>query len=275
MSLFAERQLIELRLPSGKPGDAGAKALAAYADDPPPDALLLIAAGKIDKRSLSAAWAKAIDRVGVIVQVWPVDRARLPAWIGQRLEAAGLKPGPGVTRLVAERVEGNLLAADQEIKKLALLLEPGPIDEDDVLRAVADSARYDVFQLVDAATAGDLGRAQRILDGLAAEGAAPTLILWALVRELRAVDQVAWQTARGGSADAAMRAAGIWPRRQPVVRKALARHTPGSLDELLLEASRVERVVKGATRGSPLQALLGLVARYAGGGRRARQGAAA
>jgi DNA polymerase-3 subunit delta len=274
LSLFAERQLIELRLPTGKPGQAGAKALEAYAADPPPDTLLLIAAGKIDQRALGSAWAAAIDRAGVIVQVWPIDRARLPNWIGQRLEAQGLRPRGGVTRLIAERVEGNLLAADQEIKKLALLLEPGPIDEDDVLRAVADSARYDVFQLVDAASAGDLGRAQRILDGLTAEGAAPTLILWALVRELRAVNLVAWQSAGGGSPDAAMRAAGVWPRRQPVVRKALARHTRTSLDDLLLEASRVERIVKGAARGSPLQALMALVARYAGDAGRARGEAA-
>jgi DNA polymerase-3 subunit delta len=275
MSLFAERQLIELRLPTGKPGAAGAKALEAYAADPPPDALLLIAAGRMDKRALGSGWARAIDGAGVIVQVWPVDRARLPNWIGQRLEAQGLQPRGGVTRLIAERVEGNLLAADQEIRKLALLLEPGPIDEDDVLRAVADSARYDVFQLVDAASAGDLGRAQRILDGLSAEGTAPTLILWAFVRELRAVNLVAWQTAGGGSPDAAMRAAGIWPRRQPVVRKALARHSRTSLDDLLLEASRVERIVKGAARGSPLQALTALIARYAGVGRRARGEAAA
>ena len=170
MSLFAERQLIELRLPTGKPGDAGGKALRAYAASPSPDAVLLIAAGKIDKRSLSSAWAGAIDQAGVIVQVWPIDRTRLPQWIGRRLKAVGLDAGPDVARLIADRVEGNLLAADQEVRKLALLLEPGKIGEDDVLRAVADSARYDVFQLVDAATGGDLRRAQRVLDGLEAEG---------------------------------------------------------------------------------------------------------
>jgi DNA polymerase-3 subunit delta len=267
LSLFAERQLIELRMPTGKPGDAGGKALRAWAASPPPDAILLIAAGKLDKRSLGTAWAKAVDQAGVVVQVWPVDRGKLPQWIGRRLQAVGLRAGPEVARLIADRVEGNLLAADQEIKKLALLLEPGEIDEDAVLRAVADSARYDVFQLVDAATAGDLGRSQRILDGLAAEGTAPTLILWALVRELRALDQVAWQAARGGRADAAMRSAGIWPRRQPLARKALARHTVASLDALLAEAGRVERIVKGATRGSPWTAMTALLTRFAGSGR--------
>ncbi len=274
MSLFAERQLIELRLPTGKPGDAGGKALRAYAASPSPDAVLLIAAGKIDKRSLSSAWAKAIDQAGVIVQVWPVDRARLPQWIGRRLKAVGLEAGPDVARLIAERVEGNLLAADQEVRKLALLLEPGRIDEDDVLRAVADSARYDVFQLVDAATGGDLRRAQRVLDGLEAEGTATTLILGALVRELRALDQVAWASARGGRPDAVMRQAGIWPRRQPLARKALARHSAASFDALLAEAGRVEQVVKGAARGDPWTALTALLAGFAGG-RTAGRGAAA
>jgi DNA polymerase-3 subunit delta len=268
MSLFAEKQLIEVRLPSGKPGDAGGKALRAYAANPSPDAVLLIAAGKIDKRSLSSAWGKAVAAAGVIVQVWPVDRARLPQWIARRLKAVGLIAGPEVARLISDRVEGNLLAADQEVKKLALLLEPGNIDEDDVLRVVADSARYDVFQLIDAATDGDIGRAQRIIDGLQAEGAALTLIMWALARELRSINKVAWETARGGSPDRIMQSAGIWPRRQPLARKALARHDAAGLDDLLRDASAVERIVKGAARGNPWQALTALIVRYAGKSRR-------
>ena len=268
MSLFAEKQLIEVRLPSGKPGDAGGKALRAYAANPSPDAVLLIASGKIEKRSLSSAWGKAVAAAGVIVQVWPVDRARLPQWIARRLKAVGLIAGPEVARLISDRVEGNLLAADQEVKKLALLLEPGRIDEDDVLKAVADSARYDVFQLIDAATEGDIGRAQRILDGLQAEGAAPTFIVWALVRELRSINKAAWESARGGSPDSAMKSAGIWPRRQPLARKALARHDAAGLDALLRDASGVERIVKGAAWGNPWQAMMALIVRYAGNTRR-------
>jgi len=268
MSLFAERQLLEVRLPSGKPGDAGGKALRAYAANPSPDAVLLIAAGKIEKRSLSTAWAKAVDAAGVIVQVWPVDRTRLPQWIARRLKAVGLIAGPEVARLISDRVEGNLLAADQEVKKLALLLEPGRIDEDDVLKAVADSARYDVFQLIDAATDGDIGRAQRILDGLQAEGAALTLILWVLVRELRLLNTVAWESARGGSPDRVMQNARIWPRRQPLVRKALARHDAAGLDALLREASAVERIVKGAAWGNAWQAMTALIVQYASHSRR-------
>ena len=268
MSLFAERQLLEVRLPSGKPGDAGGKALRAYAANPSPDAVLLIAAGKIEKRSLSTAWAKAVDAAGVIVQVWPVDRTRLPQWIARRLKAVGLIAGPEVARLISDRVEGNLLAADQEVKKLALLLEPGRIDEDDVLKAVADSARYDVFQLIDAATDGDIGRAQRILDGLEAEGAALTLILWALVRELRSLNTMAWECARGGSLDRVMQSARIWPRRQSLVRKALARHDAAGLDALLREASAVERIVKGAAWGNAWQAMTALIVQYASHSRR-------
>jgi len=263
LSLFAEKQLIELRMPTGKPGVAGGKALKAYAENPPEDTILLVISARLDNKSLKNVWVRALDAAGVVVQVWPVDRSRLPGWIAAKMKKQGLQPGPNVTDFIADRVEGNLLAADQEVQKLALLLDPGPVQVEDVLQAVADSARYDVFQLVDASEAGDTGRAHRILNGLRGEGAAPVLILWALVREIRALATVAWQTSHGGRAADVMSKAGIWPKRQAVAKRALARHRLPDLHRLLRQAASAERIIKGAAPGDPWQTLTDLVGRLA------------
>jgi DNA polymerase-3 subunit delta len=274
LSLFAEKQLIELRMPTGKPGVTGGKALKAYAENPPEDTVLLVISARLDKKSLKNAWVRALDAAGVVVQVWPVDRGRLPGWIAARMKQQGLQPGPNVTDLIADRVEGNLLAANQEVQKLALLLDPGPVQVEDVLQAVADSARYDVFQLVDACEAGDAGRAQRILSGLRGEGAAPVLLLWALVREIRALATVAWQVSHGARAADAMSKAGIWAKRQGVARSALQRHPLPDLHRLLRQAASAERIIKGAASGDSWQTLTDLVGRLASSGRSVRGEAA-
>ncbi len=274
LSLFAEKQLVELRIPTGKPGVAGSKAIKAYCVDPAPDTLLLVLAPRLDRNSMQSAWVRALDTAGVVVQVWPVDRGKLPAWITSRMHASGLQPGRGVADLIADRVEGNLLAADQEIQKLALLMDPGPVEVDDVLQAVADSARYDLFQLVDAACAGDSKRAFRILGGLKTEGTTPVLVHWALARELRALASVSWQISRGLPAANAMGKAKVWKSRQALVRSAMARHPLQNLHRLLKQASAVERVVKGATPGDPWQELTVLVTGLAGSSRPAGRAAA-
>jgi DNA polymerase-3 subunit delta len=274
LSLFADKQLIELRMPTGKPGVAGGKALKAYAENPPEDTILLIISARLDKKSLKNAWVRALDAAGVVVQVWPIDRSRLPGWIAARMKKQGLQPGPNVADLIADRVEGNLLAADQEVQKLALLLDPGLVQVEDVLQAVADSARYDVFQLVDACEAGNAARAHRILSGLQGEGAAPVLILWAFVREIRALASVAWQTSHGARTADAMSKARIWPKRQPLARNVLARHRLSDLHRLLRQAASVERIIKGAAPGDPWQALTDLVGRLAASGRPVRGEAA-
>ena len=274
LSLFADKQLIELRMPTGKPGVTGGKALKAYAENPPEDTILLIISARLDKKSLKNAWVRALDAAGVVVQVWPIDRSRLPGWIAARMKKQGLQPGPNVADLIADRVEGNLLAADQEVQKLALLLDPGLVQVEDVLQAVADSARYDVFQLVDACEAGNAGRAHRILSGLQGEGAAPVLILWAFVREIRALASVAWQIAHGARVADAMSKARIWPKRQSLARNVLARHRLSDLHRLLRQAASVERIIKGAAPGDPWQALTDLVGRLAASGRPVRGEAA-
>ena len=173
LSLFSERRILELRLPTGKPGKEGAGVLRAYAERPPEDTLLLVVSAKLEPAARRSKWVRALDKAGVSVPVWPVEPAQLPAWIDRRMRAHGMQPSRDALQLLAERVEGNLLAADQEIEKLYLLHGSGSLDLETVTELVADSARYDIFGLVDAALAGDAVYAQRILGGLRAEGVEP------------------------------------------------------------------------------------------------------
>ena len=197
MSLFAEKRVIDLRLPSGKPGKDGGAALVEYAGRPPEDTVLLISSGKVDKRSQSAKWYTALDKVGATLQVWPVETADMPRWLDQRLRSRGLQTEKDAVRVIADRVEGNLLAAAQEVDKLVLLNGTGALSLEQVESAVADSARFDVFGLVDAALEGDAPRLTRMLDGLRGEGVEPILVLWALARELRSLADMAAQNESG------------------------------------------------------------------------------
>lgn len=256
LSLFAQRRILEVRLPTGKVGD-GAEILKAIVANPPPDQLLLVISGKLDRSALQSPWVKAFERHGGWVQVWPVDIARLPDWISQRLRRHKLEPDAGAARLLAERVEGNLLAAQQEIEKLALLVDPGPLDAATLAQAVANSARYDVFQLAEAALRGNAARALRILDGLHSEGVEPTLALWAVSREIRAL----WQRL---SRDAAGEPPPMWQRPNPALDAAVERAKQFSVRQLIHEAVQVDRTIKGRLKGDPWDALERLVARLAG-----------
>ncbi len=256
LSLFAERKLIELRLPSGKPGDAGAKALTAYAAAPAPDNLLLISCGKLEKQQQNSKWFKALEAAGAVVQVWPVEPRALPGWIRQRLQARGMQPTPEAAQLLAERVEGNMLAAAQEVEKLVLLCGAGPLDGETVRAAVADSARYDVFELADAALGGDAARCARIVEGLRGEGEEPVLILWALVREVRALALIAAEQARGVPLDTLLQQQRVWDKRKPLYQAALKRHNLRRWRALLRRAARLDRICKGAEPGNPWDELL-------------------
>ena len=246
MSLFAERKLVDLRIPSGKPGREGGQALRTWCQAPPEDLLLLVTVPRLDRGQLASAWVKAIDQAGVVLQLWPPDAARLPGWIQGRLRAAGFQPAPGVAELLAERTEGNLLAARQEIEKLLLLQGPGPLSLEAVTRAVADSARYDIFTLVDAALAGDARRTEKILAGLRAEGTPAPVVLWALARALRELATVAGLTGAGQPRAAAMNRAGVWKNRQPLVGKALARGDGRHWQRLLRRCREADAAIKGA-----------------------------
>ena len=251
MSLFAEQKIIDLRIPSGKPGREGSASLSAYCERIPDDTLLLVTLPKLDKGQLGSKWFKALDKIGVTMQVWPVDRQRLPAWIGQRMKTAGLAPAAGVADMLADQVEGNLLAARQEIEKLLLLHGTGEITLDQLRGAISDSARFDVFGLVDNALAGDSKRCTRILCGLRAEGTPAPVILWALAREIRSMARIARSVANGSRPEHAMGQAKIWSNRQPLVRKGLQRLPLLRWEQLLSHCQYADSAVKGAVQTDP------------------------
>jgi DNA polymerase-3 subunit delta len=258
MSLFAERRLIELRMPSGKP-DKGAAALIDLATRPPPDLKCLVVTDKLDQKASETAWVRAFEQHGAWVRAWPVETAALPGWLRTRAAALKVEMETDAAQLIVERVEGNLLAAKQELDTLALLADGGRIDVDLVLRSVGDSARYDVFQLATAAAAGDAGRALRVLLGLKSEGIEPTLILWALVRELRGL----WQARERARLRTGSRGGG-WNQAATPATDALARIGAMPLAALLRQAHQTDRVIKGMSGGDAWTALTGLSAAMAG-----------
>ena len=265
LSLFAEQRIIDLRIPSGKPGNEGSKALNEYCTRPPDDLLLLVTLPKLEKSQTASKWFKAIDKVGVTVQIWPVDVGRLQSWIGQRMRSAGLTPSGDVIPMLAERIEGNLLAARQEIEKLLLLFGPGVITPEQLAESVADSARYDVFGLIDAALAGKVSRCVRILNGLQAEGTPEPVVLWAIVRELRLLTSLAGDMAGGRSAQQAVAARReVWEKRKPLVIKGLQRLQPQEWQQLLLLCGRTDRAIKGWERSDPWLLMRETVTRIAG-----------
>lgn len=264
LSLFAERKLIELRLPSAKPGTDGAKVLVNYLQNPPQDTILLIVSGKLEAAQLNSKWVKAIESSGVLVQIWPIETARLPEWVRQAMAKRELTASPEAIKLLADRIEGNLLAADQEIEKLRLLYGPGQLDIDKVREAVTESARYDVFTLVDAALAGSAERVSRILFGLRAEGMEPILVLWALAREIRSLTQMREAIAKGASIDNALYQERVWEKRKPLVRQALQRLDLHQARAWVMRCGQLDRLVKGFGAGRIWDELLELALSLAG-----------
>jgi DNA polymerase III subunit delta len=258
LSLFAERRLFELRMPNGKP-DKGAALLADLAAQSVPDLIYLIITGKLDRKVSDSPWVQAIEKHGAWVPIFPVEAAALPDWLRARARALRLEVDPDAAQLIVDRVEGNLLAAQQELEKLGLLASGEPIGVDLVLRSVGDSARYDVFQLAEAAAAGDAARALRVLLGLKSEGVEPTLILWALVRELRGM----WQARERERLRSAARGS-PWNLAANPSGRALARLKKLPLAPLLLQASQTDRVIKGLSAGDAWSALTGLTGAFAG-----------
>lgn len=249
LSLFASRRILEIRIPSGKPGLEGSKMLEAYCANLPPDVLTLVALPKLDKTAQNSKWFKALNQAGVTVPVYPVERARLPAWVGQRLAAQNQRADADTLQFLADKVEGNLLAAFQEVQKLDLLYPAGMLSFEQVKDAVYDVARYDVFKLTDALLEGDSVRAVRILEGLRGEGVDPVLILWALAREVRMLAKVQYAVRQGTALSQALRAERIWDSRQPLVQKALRRLPLGRLGQALRRAAGLDKMIKGLVRG--------------------------
>ncbi|MEO0575864.1 MAG: DNA polymerase III subunit delta [Pseudomonadota bacterium] len=255
MSLFSDRKILDLRLPTGKPGDAGSKAIAGMLEHPPEDTLLLVSAPKLEGSAMSSRWVKAIDKAGVIIRVWPLESQHLPRWINERMKQQGLTVSRDAVLHLARRVEGNLLAAQQEIDKLALLSDGQPLDVDDIDHAVADNTRFTVFKLADEALAGRAERALRMLGGLRREGLYPVLPAWALTRETRQLTSMSEAMEGGMSVSQVLSQWRVWANRQNVYRAALQRLPLSKLRELVSLCERIDRASKGQS-GEPAWQLL-------------------
>lgn len=248
LSLFASRRLVELRLPTGKPGVEGGKTLEGWCSHPPADTHLLVLLPRADKTMQAAKWYGALERAGVAVHVQPPTPEQLPAWIGARLARHGLNTDSETLAFLASRVEGNLLAAHQEIEKLALLLPAGPFDLEAARNAVVDVARYDASDLPDAFLKGDAVRYCRIIDSLEGEGETPILALWLLSQELRTLYRLAAGVEAGEPLPALMRENRVWDSRQALVTRALRGLRSAQLADALRQAGRVDRASKGLLR---------------------------
>ncbi|MGE4111821.1 MAG: DNA polymerase III subunit delta [Burkholderiales bacterium] len=263
-SLFASRKLLELRIPTGKPGKEGGEALQAYCQSLPPDTVTLVYVPDLDWRTQKTAWFSVLENAGVSVEARVVPRKALPQWIAGRLKDQQQDADAATLDFIADRVEGNLLAAYQEVQKLALLFPQGTITFDQVREAVLDVARYDVFNLGEIMIEGDPLRVARVLDGLQGEGTAAPLVLWSLSEEIRAIGKILTGVNTGKPASMMMREARIWgPSHQGAMQNNLKRFTLGQVTEALRHAAVIDRIVKGLVRGDAWNELLQLALRFA------------
>jgi len=266
LSLFATRRLIELRLGERKPGPEGERALHAFCERQAKSDVFLVTMSKLDARAQQAAWFKAIEARGIIVQAWPVPPRDLPHWITRRLAAKGVQVTQDAAELIAQRVEGNLLAASQELETLVLSVNDKRIGVQEAMAVVSDCGRYNVFELADNAVAGNPKRSLRILHGLRDEGAEPLLVNWALARELRLLCRLRAAIAKGSSPDQLVQENQLRRHKIPGLKQALRRHSLPGLRGLLLKAGDTERVIKGASAGDPWVEITWLVVGLAGSG---------
>lgn len=256
LSLFGDSKLIEVRLTGNKPGKEGSEVIQQLCKqaEQSPD-VILFTSSKLDAAQSKSAWYKALDQSGLIVQVWPLDASRLPAWISQRFQQAGIQAKPDAIQLLSDKVEGNLLAANQEIEKLKLFIQPGqPLTADQLISLIEDASRYSLFDLADACLEGKPQRAVKILQGLKNEGTEAPLLLWALTREIRQTGKLLHHLKEGLPFDSLCKQLAIWERRKPLYRKASQRLKLKKTHQLLLQAQQADQAIKGS--GDPLDQLL-------------------
>ena len=263
MSLFGGRKLIDLRIPTGKPGRDGSAAIQDYCAHPSPDALLLVTLPGLDWKEEKAAWLTALADAGAALKLVPPNLAELPAWIAGRLRRQQQSADAEGLRFIAERVEGNLLAAHQEIQKLGLLHPPGALDLQQIRDAVLNVARYDIDGLREALLVGDVARLTRTLDGLRQEGEAAPLVLWAMTEEVRAVAQIKRGQQEGQPLDALLRDARVWGPRLALMKRAVQRVAAGRASAALAHAAGIDKMIKGAASGDVWNELLRLGMRLA------------
>ncbi len=256
LSIFSTKKIIDLRMPSGVPGTDGAKALTAYCQRLPEDTLLLITSGKLSSAVLKTRWLEAIDNAGVVIQVWPPEGQDLMHWLQRRMQLRGLQADTEGLRILASRIEGNLLAAAQEIEKLYILYGEGKLDARQIADVVADSSRYDVFRLVDVVLSADVNHIFKVLSALQAEGIALPVVLWALTREVRTLIRIKLALAQGQNKDNVFRNNQIWDKRKHLVGNALDRLSDVELNKILVVSALADRQVKGQQAGDAWETVL-------------------
>ncbi|MGA9992539.1 MAG: DNA polymerase III subunit delta [Thiobacillaceae bacterium] len=257
-SLFASKRLLEIRIPSGKPGVEGGKALERLAGSPPADTLTIVSLPGLEWKSTQSKWFSALAAVGVVIQARPVERAQLPAWISRRLAARRFTADADALNYLAERVEGNLLAARQEIDKLALLMPAGPLSLEAVQQAVTDVSRFEPEQLQDTLLRADWPRYNRILGSLRQEGEPPPVVLWQITAAIRLLLRLKWGLERREPLPRLLAAARVWEKRRPLVEAGLKRHGRKALEQALQTCALVDRQIKGAEQGDPWVSLAGI-----------------
>ncbi|MDD5299017.1 MAG: DNA polymerase III subunit delta [Gallionella sp.] len=263
LSLFAERKVIDLRIPSGKPGTEGGQALQDYVANLSGDILTLISLPKLDKTAQKSQWFGALERHGVMVSADDIPRNALPRWIAGRMKRQELSADEATLEFLADRCEGNLLAAFQEIQKLALLFPAGQVSFEQVKDAVMDVARYDIYKLTEAMLNGNATRFARILDGLRAEGTATVLVLWAISEEIRKLGKVLQAMQRGSNLNTAVRDARIWGASVGLVENAARRLKFPHIERAMQQAARLDKTIKGLRKGDVWDELLQLGLRFA------------
>jgi DNA polymerase-3 subunit delta len=260
-SLFAQRRIVDLRLPTGKPGQEGARVLREWAENPDPDTLLVVSCEQWEKSQRTSKWAQALDQVGVQVDIWPVKPEEMPGWLAQRLRRAGLEPDREAVMVLAERLEGNLVAAQQEIDKLVLMKGSGPVTAGEVLLAVADSARFDGFQLVEFMLAGRASDALRVAAGLRRMGVATQPLVGAIATNLKTVEAYRQGMASQGNERAVFQKLRIWQARQAGLRAAGHRMDAKRLAEAWSRLAEIDQVSKGRPKGDAWHLLDQLIVR--------------
>jgi len=261
MSLFGGRTIVELRIPGGKPGTQGAEAIVAYCERLNPDTLTIVTLPRLDRAGQSSAWFGALSAAGPVIDVFPIERGRLPEWIGGRLARQKQRASREQLEFLADRVEGNLLAAHQEVQKLALLAPEGPLGDEILVEAVSNVARYTPQDASVALLSAEPVRYLRILEGLRGEGEALTFVLWVLSEDIRAVLRIQTGQAGGRPLETLMRENRVWGPKQAIVRAALRRFTAPQLEAALLDCAAADRAIKGASGDDPWDSLLKLALR--------------
>jgi len=254
-SLFATQKIIDLRLRTGKPGRVGGKLLTEWAKAPDPNIILLVSCEQWDASSRKAKWAAALERAGQRVDIWPIRAAALPQWLAQRMQQHGMQPEPEVLDLLADRVEGNLLAARQEIDLLALLKGAGGVSVEDVMRAVADSSRFDAFALAEHMLSGNLRDGLRVVAGLQRTATPLPLVVGALLRELKITEAFRLAMRSGEHESEVFRRLRVWHNRQSAIRAAARRLNTRRLFAAFRQLALIDRQSKGRAAGDPWQSL--------------------